>query len=81
MALFTEAGVTLLCCKNSGGDASFAKIAAARQLGIPVWFLARRSGDATGEVDQKSVEKFQIHDSVEEIVLAAIDFATLHLNR
>ena len=80
-AQFSQAGVTLLCCKNSGGDASFAKIAAARELGIPVWFLARRPDDGTGAAGQKSLEKFQIHDSVEQIVLAAVNFASSHPNR
>ncbi|MEC7651470.1 MAG: precorrin-6A/cobalt-precorrin-6A reductase [Pseudomonadota bacterium] len=80
-AQFLQAGITLLCCKNSGGDASSAKIAAAREIGIPVWFLARRPDDGSGALGQKSVEKFQIHDSVEQIVLAAVNFASSHPNR
>ena len=33
MALFTEYGIELLCCKNAGGDASVAKVRAARIIG------------------------------------------------
>ena len=41
MALLTAHGISHICAKNSGGGWSFAKIEAARQLGLPVWFLAR----------------------------------------
>ena len=77
-ALFQQAGVTLLCCKNSGGNASYAKIEAARELAIPIWFLARRPEDGAGGGGRKSLEKIQIHDNVEAVVHAAIDFATSH---
>ena len=74
-ALFAEAGITLLCCKNSGGDASFAKIAAARQLGLPVWLLARHT-DAADEPSQRDDRSdVDIHDSVEGIVAAACSHA------
>ena len=79
-AQFSKAGITLLCCKNSGGNASSAKIVAARDLGLPVWFLARRSDEAAGG-NQNSLEKFQIHDSVDAIALAAFDLATSHIKR
>ena len=79
-AQFSKAGITLLCCKNSGGNASSAKIVAARDLGLPVWFLARRSDEAAGG-NQNSLEKFQIHDSVDAIALAAFDLATSHTKR
>jgi precorrin-6A/cobalt-precorrin-6A reductase len=68
-AQFTAAGISLLCCKNSGGEASFAKIAAARQLGLPVWLLARHS-DAADMAD-KQQDALQIHDSVEAVIKAA----------
>ena len=34
-------GITHICCKNSGGAFSKAKLQAARQLRLPVWMLAR----------------------------------------
>lgn len=40
-ALLQTNGIDALVSKNSGGAATFAKIDAARQLGIPVYFLAR----------------------------------------
>ena len=39
--LFQEKNITHLVAKNSGGEASRAKIDAARQLGLPVLLLAR----------------------------------------
>lgn len=79
-AQFVTAGITLLCCKNSGGDASFAKIAAARELGLPVWLLARHddlasAGDDTGH---GRPEEFEIHDSIEAIIAAAASRAAQH---
>ena len=68
-AQFAEAGISLLCCKNSGGDASFAKIVAARDLGLPVWLLARRNDAA--DMGYKHRETLQIHDSVEAVIAAA----------
>ena len=67
--LFAAAGISLLCCKNSGGEASFAKIAAARDLGLPVWLLARHSDAA--DIAQNQQETLQIHDSVETVIAAA----------
>ena len=74
-ARFAAADISLLCCKNSGGDASFAKIAAARELGLPVWLLARHSdeagkGQAASQI-RKPLENLQIHDSVETLIAAA----------
>ena len=74
-ARFAAADISLLCCKNSGGDASFAKIAAARELGLPVWLLARHSdeagkGQAASQI-RKPLENLQIHDSVEALIAAA----------
>ena len=40
-ALLEENGIEILVSKNSGGDASYSKIAAARALGIPVVMLKR----------------------------------------
>ena len=68
--------ISLLCCKNSGGPASVAKIYAARELGIPVWLLARHS-DAVqpGQVGQKHVPVVAIHDSVDDLASAIIQHA------
>ena len=41
LALMSEHHVNLLVTKNSGGDATFAKIAAARALSIPVVMVDR----------------------------------------
>lgn len=74
-AQFAEAGISLLCCKNSGGDASFAKIAAARELGLPVWLLARHSDQADAGQRQPQQQQQQgspeIYDSVEAVIAAA----------
>jgi precorrin-6A/cobalt-precorrin-6A reductase len=40
-ALLTQHKVTAILCKNSGGDATYGKILAARALGIPVHMVAR----------------------------------------
>lgn len=40
-ALLAEAGIEVLVTKNSGGSATAAKLAAARELGIPVVMVAR----------------------------------------
>ena len=65
MALFTEYGIELLCCKNAGGDASVAKIRAARSLGIPIWFLERAT-------TQKDVPNVDFHDSVNSLLQAIL---------
>ncbi|KQW28636.1 cobalt-precorrin-6X reductase [Rhizobium sp. Root274] len=39
--LFTAHGVTHLVCRNSGGPAGYAKLIAARQVGLPVIMLER----------------------------------------
>ena len=66
--------ITLLCCKNSGGNASFAKIAAARDLGIPVWMLRRHVPEA-GSGDDNSTENYHIHDTVDGAVAATLRLA------
>lgn len=72
---FSDSGITLLCCKNSGGPASFAKIAAARDLAIPVWMLRRHHPEddmpVMGGGGEKQVANYQIHETVESVVLAA----------
>lgn len=47
IALLRENGITAIISKNAGGEATYAKIAAARQLGLPVIMIARpKAGDA-----------------------------------
>ncbi|MGI8725611.1 MAG: cobalt-precorrin-6A reductase [Methyloceanibacter sp.] len=41
LALLQENGIDIVVSKNSGGDASYSKIAAARALGLPVIMLKR----------------------------------------
>lgn len=41
MALLREHGIEVVVAKNSGGDATYGKIAAARALGLPVVMVAR----------------------------------------
>ena len=40
-AMLQERGITLIVCRNSGGRGSYAKIAAARQLSLPVIMIER----------------------------------------
>ena len=62
-ALFTEYDISHICAKNAGGIWSFAKIEAARQLGLPVWFLARPEC-------QKGYQHYQICHSLEDVTAA-----------
>ena len=62
-ALFTEYDISHICAKNAGGSWSFAKIEAARQLGLPVWFLARPDC-------QKGHQHYQICYSLEDVTAA-----------
>jgi precorrin-6A/cobalt-precorrin-6A reductase len=39
--LLRERGIEIVVAKNSGGDATYAKIAAARRLGLPIVMVAR----------------------------------------
>lgn len=41
LALLREAGIDAIVCKNSGGTATYAKIAAGRELGIEVMMVRR----------------------------------------
>ena len=54
-ALFTVHGISHLICRNSGGPAGYAKIAAARDLGLPVIMIERPEmpdGEAFGTIDE-----------------------------
>ncbi len=39
--LFTRYGIQTIVCRNSGGDGAYAKIVAARELGLPVVMMGR----------------------------------------
>jgi precorrin-6A/cobalt-precorrin-6A reductase len=62
-ALLTEYKISHICAKNAGGNWSFAKIEAARQLGLPVWFLARPDC-------QKGHRHYQICHSLDDVIAA-----------
>jgi precorrin-6A/cobalt-precorrin-6A reductase len=51
IALFRKHGVTRVLAKNSGGDATYSKIAAARHLGLPVHMVRRPPGLARETVE------------------------------
>lgn len=40
-SLFRQTGISHIVCRNSGGDGAYAKIVAARQLGLPVIMIGR----------------------------------------
>ena len=44
-ALFTSRAITHLVCRNSGGEAGYGKIVAARRLRLPVLLIARPNAD------------------------------------
>ena len=46
--LLEEHDISIVCCKDSGGKAGYAKIEAARALGIEVWLLERPVGAGAG---------------------------------
>lgn len=50
VALLRETGAEIVVAKNSGGDATYGKIAAARQLGIPVVLISRPRPAFEGEL-------------------------------
>ena len=62
-ALLTEYEISHICAKNAGGKWSFAKIEAARQLGLPVWFLARPDC-------QKGHQHYQVCHSLYDVIAA-----------
>ena len=49
--LFVEHGVELLVSKNSGGGATYSKLAAARELGVPVIMVARPRPEVGNRVE------------------------------
>ena len=54
-ALLVEHGITVIVAKNSGGDASYPKLIAARELNIPVIMVRRPApppGDSVGTVEE-----------------------------
>jgi precorrin-6x reductase len=54
-ALLVEHGITAIVAKNSGGDASYPKLTAARELNIPVIMVRRPApppGDSVGTVEE-----------------------------
>lgn len=61
--LFQRYNISLLCCKNSGGEASAAKLKAAQKLNIPVWMLARRK-------QEKNVLHVSVHDKLDDMISA-----------
>ena len=81
--------ISLVCCKNSGGLSSEAKIIAARECGVEVWMLARKPfAVADDEIQQKDLHPTPrkemptppIHDSVESIITAARSLAAAAAN-
>jgi len=53
--LLVEHGITAIVAKNSGGDASYPKLIAARELNIPVIMVRRPApppGDSVGTVEE-----------------------------
>jgi len=53
-ALMRERGIEMIVAKNSGGAGAFAKIAAARRLGLPVVMIARPDIPARARVESVS---------------------------
>lgn len=80
MALFQRHGIDLLCCKNAGGSASVAKIEAARELGLPIWLLARYEPDnLAGAKNTKNlknaefpVPKMAFYDNLDRLLGAIV---------
>ena len=60
IALLKEHSITHVCAKNSGGDWSKAKIEAAQELKLPIWFLRRPS-------TEKGHRYYKNFDSLDEI--------------
>lgn len=59
IALMRERGIDIVVTKNSGGASTYAKIAAARELGLPVVMIARPpQGDAPVVHDVDAVMRF-----------------------
>lgn len=57
--LFRTHGITHVVCRDSGGEAGYGKIAAARQLGLPVLMIERpaaAAGETADSVDSAMAE-------------------------
>ena len=61
-ALLRDRQITHVICRNSGGKASYSKIAAARLLGLPVILIGRAKGVANNET----------FDGIEQKILATL---------
>ncbi len=55
-ALLRDKHITHIICRNSGGKASYAKVAAARLLGLPVIMIARAPSE-TGTASLEAIEQ------------------------
>jgi precorrin-6A/cobalt-precorrin-6A reductase len=67
--LLKDSQMTHIVCRNSGGKASYAKIAAARLLALPVIMITRAG----------NTSKFQSLEAFEEQIVEAIAARTQHL--
>jgi len=83
--LMLENGIDLIVSKNSGGDATYAKILAARELSIPVVMIdrpeiARRTGTDTAHTPEEAMD--WIRDKAQNAVSdRAPDLATMNKDR
>ncbi|MEQ8284409.1 cobalt-precorrin-6A reductase [Thalassospira sp.] len=53
--LLERCEIDVIVCKNSGGDATFAKIEAARNLGIPVIMIERPGGEPVTQAPSRAL--------------------------
>lgn len=70
--LFETHGVTVIVAKNSGGEATYGKIAAARRLGLPVVMVRRPPVDAAGSAPDATVPDAIVPDAIVPDVAAAL---------
>ncbi|MCC9621341.1 cobalt-precorrin-6A reductase [Thalassospira sp. MA62] len=59
--------IDVIVCKNSGGDATFAKIEAARELEIPVIMIERPGGEPVCQASSPKDVIAQVHEIAEKI--------------
>lgn len=57
----------MIVSKNSGGDATFAKIEAARNLGIPVIMIERPGGEPVIQAPSRSEIIKRVHEILDQI--------------